>query len=368
MKKATEALKKYISPFAFVSICVFSVGLTVITVCKLSSDFADFWNGTVGAFFRALLSYITYLLPVSFAEYVLLCSPLIITVLTVYSAKKASKSWVSAWRCIISLLSCMGLIFGCLYINFAPGYHTTPLEERLGMECEQIGVKELSDTAKILLEQANAISENLQYADTGFSVMNMDTDELSRELNEAYGKVCSQYGFIQNMKSRVKPVMLSEPLTYTHIAGIYTFFTGEANLNMNFPDYTLPFSAAHEMAHQRGIAREEEANFVAFLVCINSDNDYIKYSGYVSVYEYVASALYSTDAEEYSSVISDMNRQLRSELVAYSTFFEKYRDSTASDVSGAVNDTYLKQNGQQAGSQSYELVVELAVAYFKGLE
>jgi len=159
-------------------------------------------------------------------------------------------------------------------------------------------------------------------------------------------------------------VILSEPMTYTHIAGVYSFFTGEANVNTNFPDYTIPFTVAHELAHQRGIAREDEANFVAFLVCKESDDPYIRYSGYLNLFEYVSSALYSADQELYAKVASTLNTDVRYELMAYSKFFDKYRDSVAADVSGAVNDAYLKLQGTE-GTRSYGLVVDLAVAYYK---
>ena len=120
--------------------------------------------------------------------------------------------------------------------------------------------------------------------------------------------------------------MLSELMSYTHITGVYTFFTGEANINVAFPDYTIPYTAAHELAHQRGIAREDEANFVAFLVCNESDDPYIRYSAYLNLYEYVASSLYSADPELYFDVRYTIPLDIRREMAAYSDFFEKYRD------------------------------------------
>ena len=156
-------------------------------------------------------------------------------------------------------------------------------------------------------------------------------------------------------------------MSYTHITGVYTYFTGEANLNVAFPDYTVAYTAAHEMAHQRGIAPEDEANFVAFLVCLESDDPYIRYSGYVNVLEYVLNALYRADNKAYTEVYRLIDNTVRREFAAYSDFFSKYRDSVASNVSDKVNDTYLKLNGTE-GSVSYGLVVDIAVAYYKNPE
>ncbi len=130
------------------------------------------------------------------------------------------------------------------------------------------------------------------------------------------------------------------------------------------PDYTLPFTAAHEFAHQRGISREDEANFVAYLACIESDDPYVRYSGYLNLYEYVASALYSADHDAYFEVSGKLPAEVRAEMSAYNRFFEKYRHNVAATVSGAVNDTYLKSQGTP-GEKSYGMVVDLAVAYYK---
>ena len=194
-------------------------------------------------------------------------------------------------------------------------------------------------------------------------------DELNDKLNDAYASAAEEerFAFLFPFRSRLKPVMLlSKPMSYAHLLGMYSYYTGEANINMDFPDYTLPFTCAHEMSHQRGIAKEDEANFMAFLVCLESDDPYIRYSGYLGVYEYVINALYKADKDLYSELIGTLDRKIRYELIAYSDFFEKYRESTASKVTGTVNDTFLKSQGQQAGTLSYDLVTELAVAYYCG--
>ena len=189
-------------------------------------------------------------------------------------------------------------------------------------------------------------------------------EQMSDELVATYNEASEEYPFLQKMTSRVKPVMLSEAMSYTHITGVYSFFTGEANINVAFPDYTIPFTAAHELAHQRGIAREDEANFVAFLICTRSDDAYIRYSGYLNMYEYVASALARADRKLYAKVSAALCLEVNHEMTAYSLFFEKYRDSTASTVSEAVNNTYLTLQGTE-GTASYGMVVDLAVAYYK---
>ena len=150
-----------------------------------------------------------------------------------------------------------------------------------------------------------------------------------------------------------------------HITGVYSFFTGEANVNTNFPDSTLPFTMAHEMAHQRGLAREDEANFVAFLVTMESDDAYIRYSGYYEIFKYFVNALYEADYSLFEELYARADKRLVGEVRAFNTFFKQYEDSAAASVTGSINDAYQQMQGVEEGIKSYGLVVDLTVAYYK---
>ena len=123
-------------------------------------------------------------------------------------------------------------------------------------------------------------------------------------------------------------------MTYTHISGIYSFFTGEANLNTNYPDFVNVYTTAHEMAHQRGISREDEANFTAFLVCIESESTYVRYSAYLNMFEYLSSALYSADYSLWLDAYSRLSFKVSGELSAYSRF--SYFSSSGKGVTTTV--------------------------------
>ena len=265
---------------------------------------------------------------------------------------------------IISIISAASLIFSSFVLTFSAGYRGSTLAQKLELEQEKISSGELYDSALYLVGKVNEFSKGIEYGEDNFSIMPYDRKTMSKKLIEAYDSYCDDHSFINNFYSNVKPVILSEAMSYTHITGVYTFFTGEANLNVDFPNYTLPYTAAHELAHQRGIAREDEANLIAFLVSIESDDDYILYCAYLNMYEYIASALYKADKDLYREAHGMLSPSVRAELIAYSNFFNKYRESTASKVSSTVNDAYLKAQGT-VGKKSYGMVVDLAVAYLK---
>lgn len=338
--------------------------LIIYLICLFSPSFADTFNETFSAAIRALLATLTNFIPFSLAELLLLLLPVFLVIAVVYGVRHRTDSWRNVILYCVSLLSVVALILSLFLLTFAPAYRGTTLDKKLGLTRTEVSADELYGTALVLADQIKQVSDEIVFSAYDFSIMPYGLDRMNDLLLEAYDRVDNKLTFLSSLESRVKPVMLSEAMSYTHITGIYTFFTGEANLNVAFPDYTLPFTAAHELAHQRGIAREDEANFVAFLVCIASSDPYIRYSGYVNLFGHVSNALYEADPNRYSQVLNALPLPVLYERSAYAQFFETYRDSIAGEISGAVNDTYLTLQGTE-GTRSYGMVVDLAVAYYR---
>ncbi len=348
----------------FVFLGIAALALTVFLIAICSEGFANRYTRTVGAALRALLAHLTSWIPFSLAEILLYCIPVLVVLLSVYAARYYCESWHTVFVFLGTVLSVFSIFFSLFALGFGTAYHTSTLDRRLDLEDVEVDAENLLATAEMLVSELNTLAPKLTYGEDGFSEMPYGRREMNDRLLAAYQPVCDQYSFVQRLNSRVKPVLASRLMSYTHITGVYSFYTGEANINTHFPDYTVPFTAAHELAHQRGIARENEANFIAFLVTDASDDPYVRYSGYLNLFEYVASALYRTNADAYRALYATLDPQIKGELRAYSAFFETYRDAPAANVSSTVNDTFLKLNGNEAGVMSYDLVVELAVAYF----
>lgn len=357
--------KRRLPVFAVVALIISGLSVLLYVAFMLSESFADFFNRYISSVLRAVLAYATAWVPFSLGEFILILSPLLIAAAAIYGSKKYVDSWRDVFIYCSTLISVVALVFSSFILGFAPAYRGSRLDEKLGIDKQEVSADELYSTAVILSESINREKEGVVYnRRTNFSVMPYGLGDMNDKLLDAYDLTCDKYSFVQRLDSRLKPVMLSELMSYTHITGVYSFFTGEANINVAFPDYTIPFTAAHELAHQRGIAREDEANFMAFLVCMESDDPYIRYSAFLNLFEYVTSALYSASPELYYSAIATVDADVRLEMQAYSAFFEKYRDSTASKVSGTVNNTSLILQGTE-GTKSYGMVVDLAVAYYR---
>ena len=356
-------MKKYLTRFAKVSFVITAVSILIYAVSISSYKVADVINNTVSSAVRFLLSSVTSLLPFSSFELLVILSPIIL-ILTIALAVKRVNSRSDMIRGVFTLFAVISLMFTSYIFTLGVGYHTTALAEKIDIEeSADLTAEELYYTISEVIEGVNshAVNLNLQNGETR---MTYTESEMSAKLIEAYQNMNERYSLVVNYPSRIKPVYFSNVMSDLGITGIYSFFTGEANFNVEYPDYCIPFTAAHELAHQRGISRENEANFVAFLVCISSDDEYIRYSGYLNMYEYLASALYRTDPDLYKEAVKGLSGVATADIKAANAVYQKHKDSPLGRINDRLNDAYLKANGTE-GVVSYGYVVRLAVGYYQ---
>lgn len=159
-----------------------------------------------------------------------------------------------------------------------------------------------------------------------------------------------------------KPIALSKAMLYTGITGVYFPFTAEANVNVAIMDLLLPATVLHEMAHQRGIAAEDEANFIAYYAATAHPEPSFRYSGTMLALIHVQNALYRVAPDLSMEVASYYSDGVRRDLVAQKAFWVPYQGKT-NEVSNKVNDAYLKSNRQTDGVASYGRMVDWVIAY-----
>lgn len=343
---------------------VFPVAVLLHILFAVFPAFAEIYCRTVGAAFRSVLAWITNPFPVSVAEAMLIFSPFVVVCLIVYIIKTQGDDVVTV-QIISALLSVATLVYTLFSFTFAAGFYVRDIGDFFGIERREITVDELYKAALRTAEDVNKAYSELEVKGPTYTVMGMSYDTMNGHLINSFDVLYDKYEYPVKLHSRVKPIVLSEPMTYTYVSGVYTFFTGEANINVNYPDFIIPYTAAHELSHQRGVSREDEANFVAFLVCTGSDDPYIRYSGYLNVFQYMVDAVGYVSDDMAKELYAKLDRGVLDELVSYSEFFDKYRDTAASQISESVNDAYLNvMSGTD--SRSYGMVVDLVTLYYLG--
>ena len=346
----------------YISLGLLLLGVLLSFLYRRFAAVADFINGSVAHALRFLLGSITSVVSFSVAEMLLFSLPLLVVVAVIISFKYAVTAKRRV-RMLAIILAILMPLYPLYMLTLAPGYHAKTLDQKMELSADPVSAEELAKTAEILLSEIEALLDSIEYEESGASKNPLTFKETGEEIVRAYDAFLEAYPIAKNFSSRPKTIVLREWMTYAELLGVYTFFTGEANVNTTYPDYNHPFTVAHEFAHQRGIARENEANFVASLVCTYAENEYVRYSGLFNLFEYVLSAYGRADYESYKAFVPQIDDRIKGEMRAYSAFLEPYRDHVLGEVSSTVNNAYLEMNGTP-GVISYGLVVDLAVAYY----
>lgn len=164
----------------------------------------------------------------------------------------------------------------------------------------------------------------------------------------------------------VKPSLFSWPGAYIGFAGYYNPFTGEAQVNVMDPVFTLPYTTCHEMGHQLGYAKESEANFSGFLAARSSPDPAFQYSVYLDLYMYAARELYLRDSTILRRFRSAVSPGVREDLREIQRFDRRYANPVEPLIWKAYG-RYLRANRQPQGIVTYSEVLAWLIDYMKGL-
>ena len=212
-----------------------------------------------------------------------------------------------------------------------------------------IVLKRLDETDTAALETRNRYERNAT---------------LFNESYQSYQIANTKYPHLVYNTKSVKPSLFSYLGDYMGYTGYYNPFTGEAQVNTTVPVFVLPFTTCHEMGHQLGYAKENEANFAGYLSARSSADASFRYSVYFDLYSYGIRELYMKDSLSAISFNKQLPLQVRKDYKAMRDFFDKYQNPLEPYIRKLYGQ-YLKANEQPTGVQSYSEVVAFLVAYYK---
>ncbi len=348
------------------------IPLLLLPLFYLFPAFAESFSTTVGAFFRLLLGGFSSLLPFSLFEVlVVLFAVFVVTLLIllpVFFLSKNKKGMKKVGKCFLSALLVLVIVLDLFCLTFAASYRRESLAEHLSLDTDKVNGESVFVALSALRDTVNESAPSLSKNKKGESIA-PDFDLVKEEVRAACDTFGEKHDFFQKKGYKVKSFLSSPLMTYTHISGIFGFFTGEACVNTNYPHFIVTACAAHESCHARGIAPENECNFLAAVVLMESEDPYLRYCGASFLLDDLISAARKLDKDRANAILSPLDDVFWRDMAAYSAFFEPYRDSAASKVADAGNNAYLKSLGQKEGVISYSRVVRLTCAWFeKALE
>lgn len=162
----------------------------------------------------------------------------------------------------------------------------------------------------------------------------------------------------------VKSSLFSGIGAYIGFSGYYNPFTGEAQLNTVVPAFTHPYTTCHEMGHQLGYAKENEANFAGYLSARSSTDAAFRYSAYFELYMYAATELYGRDSSLSRTFRQQLRPGIRQDFKELQAYNRKYANPMESHI-WRIYGGYLRANHQPKGIVTYTEVTAWLIAYAK---
>ncbi len=271
------------------------------------------------------------------------------------------KLW-QLYRLVLTLAMAGAIFWAGLNVMWTPCYYAPGFAEQSGVDDGPLELEELETVTRWFAALASEYADEVPRDENG--ACTTDRDSVLDRAAGVFEGAAELYPFLDGEALRPKPIHFSRIMSCLDFTGFFFPMTGEANLNMDSPVFLLPSTSQHEIAHQRGVAMEQECNFVAVLSCLESEYADFRYAGAALAYIYLGNALAGADYEAYTEIYYSLSDTVRADFKAQSAYWDEFRDSAAQKASNTVYDSFLKSNGQELGMQSYGACVNLLVHYY----
>lgn len=275
-------------------------------------------------------------------------------------ARRLSRGAV-LWRRILGGVLTALAVYTGYTVLWGLVYYGPTFERQAGIEARPVSVDELEYTMRWFRDRINETAPLVEHAAPG--VLTGDTSAIFRASGPLYDALEEAYPFLGSSAVRPKQMMFSRVMSWLNFTGFFFPFTGEANLNVDSPECLLPATIAHELAHVRGIAPEQTANFVAILACDTCGDALYAYSGYLLGYIHLSNALYGASYNRWLEVAQGLCETANEDLRANNDYWRQF-DTPVSEAADSAYSGFLQSYDQELGSKSYGAVVDQLVAYY----
>ena len=264
------------------------------------------------------------------------------------------KRWAYLFFC---LLSGIYIIFNVFWgIN----YNRLGIRRQLGLTDSAYTKDELIALNRDLLAKVNEDKASIIVHHRSF----ISGRKLYEAAEDAYKSAEIKFPFLHYSHRSVKSSMWGWLGNYTGFQGYYNPFTGEAQVNSTIPSFLQPYTTCHEMAHQLGYAKEDEANFAGFLAAKSSRDTIFHYSVYLDMFLYANRNLYMLDTTAAKEVRRLLSPAVKADLKEMRDFNLKHK-SFIGPVISWIYGKYLENNQQPAGIMTYDEVTGFLIAFRK---
>ena len=279
-----------------------------------------------------------------------------------FSAKLFRRRLIRKWfaNTTYKLLITGMLVYIVFNIFWGINYNRKNLAEQLNLHLTKKDTADLKTIERLLVIKVNESKRALIDQKASYP----SNRELFNRAFACYQQAEKVYPFLSHNYKAVKSSMFGLLGNYLGFTGYYNPFTGEAQVNTRVPGFILPFTTSHEIAHQLGYAKEEEANFAGYLAATTSTDTLFHYSTYLDLFVYANRQLFFLDSVSAKEFTAQLLPEVKSDIKEWRSFLEKHKNPLEPVIRWAYGN-YLRANQQPKGMTSYDEVISDLIAFYK---
>lgn len=341
------------------AVCLTPAGVAAALgiLCRLWPQMTEtLFSRGIFRWLSAVLGTLTQYIPLSLTECLAVAAaPVLILLLILMIRRK------KGLRTFCGTLSALLLLYMLMH---GLNYYRLPLTGQLDLEQgDPVTVEELEELCRYLAAKASAARQECREDENGVMTLSASLSDTLKAGGEGYRALEETYPFLSGAVDRAKGVKLSHWWSYTGITGVYFPLLAEANVNVDQPASELPMTIAHELAHTRGYAHEDECNFLGILCCIAHPDADWQYSGWLAAYIYAANSLYDSSPARWQQAAA-VSEGVRRDLIARSAYWKQF-EGPVQQTSSAVNDAFIRAGGDKEGVARYGQVTALLLEWWR---
>ena len=281
------------------------------------------------------------------------------------SRERSLGNALASWS--LRLARDLGVLVTLFYFLWGFNYSRPSLEEAMGWQRpDSTTVEELEGLLEPLIRAANEEYRIIHGRDDAGvpTALPAGRDPTGKALAAGWVSARASLGFPPRTEpsGRVKTPLLRPFYEWVGVAGFFFPFTAEPNVRGGIPAVDLGKILAHELAHQRGVAREAEANFWGYLAAAHSADPVARYSAYVFAQHQLLAPLARADRERATALAEMRLPGVLRDIRDSAEYWARTRGS-GTRLGTAANDAFLRTNRVEGGVRNYSQSAFLFLAW-----
>lgn len=271
-------------------------------------------------------------------------------------------TWKGIGNWLFSVLAFVGGVLFFFFFLWGFNYGRIPLVQQIDLKPEPVELAELKKELEQKTEEvlvARRVLDSVGTFELAASLLPQNIEDLSRNAVE---KTLKQLDFPIAGKVRGRILPTKGILMRFSSSGVYWPFVGEGNIDGGLHPLQQPFTLCHELSHGYGITNEGVCNFLAYIASQNSENPYVRYSGLMCYWRYIAIAYQRLAYEDYQSFRETLPKGFLADLDGINESLDRYPDILPK-LRYVAYDAYLKSQGISEGMKSYSTIIMLVKAF-----